>query len=158
ADFNGDGHLDLATANYSGGTVSVLLGIGNGAFKPAQSYAVGTALRAVAVGDFDGDDDLDLAAGGYACPYYCYEGKVVVLLGNGDSTFQTGQSYSGGHPGAVAAGDFDGDGDLDLAVANAYFKDKTVTVRLGNGDGTFQAAKDYTASLGPSAVVVEDFN
>src|SRR5437899_2425683 len=136
-DFNGDGHLDLAVANGGtnrtpAGTVSILLGKGDGTFGAAQSYAIGNNPTAVAVGDFDGDGHLDLAVtnGG---SYPNYQGSVSVLLGKGDGTFGVAKSYAtGSYSVAVAVGDFNGDRLPDLAVANS--DSGTVTVVLGKGD------------------------
>ena len=66
-------------------------------------------------------------------------------------------SYSVGiNPNSVAVGDFNGDGKLDLAVANSF--DNFVSVLLGKGDGTFQAAVNYGTGSGPLSVAVGDFN
>nr|WP_292737310.1 DUF4347 domain-containing protein [Nostoc sp. JL31] len=62
-DFNGDGKLDLATANVTSNNVSVLLGLGTGGFATATNFSVGTGPRSVTVADFNGDGKLDLAAG-----------------------------------------------------------------------------------------------
>src|SRR4029077_4752748 len=59
-------------------------------------------------------------------------------------------------PAAVAVGDFNGDGKLDLAVTNKG--DKTVSILLGNGDGTFQSQTTVPTGLAPDAVVTGDFN
>ncbi len=61
ADFNNDGHLDLATANAGDSTVSVLLGDGEGGFGAASHFAAGVGPRSLAVGDFNNDGNLDLA-------------------------------------------------------------------------------------------------
>jgi hypothetical protein len=159
-DFNGDGTLDLAVANYGSypeydGTVSVLLGNGDGSFQDARNFAVGTRPQSVAVGDFNGDGTLDLAV---ADTGYNGNGQGVnVLLGNGDGSFQDARYFAAGNePDSVAVGDFNGDGTLDLAVANYY--SNTVSVLLGNGDGSFQAAVNYAAGSLQSSVAVGDFN
>src|ERR1035438_5079353 len=79
-DFNGDGKLDLALADQSSGTVSVLLGNGDGTFQAAVSYSAGPQLYSVTVGDFNGDGKLDLVATSYS------SNSVSVLLGKGDGT------------------------------------------------------------------------
>ncbi len=82
-DFNRDGKLDLAVANQTDDTVSILLGKGDGTFQTQATYpAGGTSVAAVALGDFDGDNKLDMAVTNPS------DGKVSVLLGNGDGTFQ----------------------------------------------------------------------
>src|ERR1035437_3155166 len=156
-DFNGDGKLDLVVNNAgSAGTVSVLLGNGDGTFQAPINSAAGTASRSLVVGDFNGDGKLDLAMGA--------NGAVSVLLGNGDGTFQAPiNSDAGRDPMWVAAGDFNRDGKLDLVVANKgtlanNFSDSSVLVLLGNGDGTFQAAAEYGPVVNPYCVAVGDFN
>ena len=66
-DFTGDGHLDLAVAEHQrlDGTVSVLLGNGDGTFQPQVTYAVGSDPHAIVAGDFTGDGQLDLAVANY---------------------------------------------------------------------------------------------
>jgi hypothetical protein len=160
ADFNGDGKLDLAVVNMStsNGSVSVLLGKGDGTFQAASSFDVGTFPFSVAVGDFNGDDKLDLAVVNFG------SGTVSVLLGNGDGTFQAAVDYGGGNaPVSVAVADFNGDGKLDLAVANLASGNVgpgNVSVLLGKGDGTFQPAVSYEAgsNTGAASVAAGDFS
>src|ERR1019366_4226030 len=87
-DFNGDGNLDLAIANSTGNTVSVLLGKGDGTFSPKVDYATGSAPQGVVVGDFNGDGHLDMAVTNSA------SNTVSVFLGNGDGSFQPKADYA----------------------------------------------------------------
>jgi len=155
ADFNGDGNPDLAVATY--GTVAVLLGDGTGAFAPASGspYSTGNGSQSVAVADFNGDGNLDIATGNRD------DDTVSVLLGDGTGAFApaSGSPYSTGSgtgPAAVAAGDFNGDGVPDLATANEHTND--VSVLLGNGDGTFPASPTHRYSVGsyPDALAAGD--
>ena len=81
-----------------------------------------------------------------------------MLLGNGDGTSSPSPTDERGGvgPAAIVAGDFNGDGRTDLAVANCVSND--VSVLLGNGDGTFQPQVTYAVGLGPYAIVAGDFN
>ena len=154
-DFNADGRLDLAVANNNGnlsGTVSILLGNGDGTFQPHVDYQVGMGPYSVAVGDFNGDGKLDLVVANYPSVF-----TVSVLLGNGDGTFRPQVTYPvGRQPISVAVADLNGDGKLDLAVAD--FTDGLVSVLLGNGDGTFQPSVEYPTGKVPSTIIVGDFN
>jgi hypothetical protein len=152
ADFNGDGHLDLAVANYGNASISVLLGNGDGSFQAARTFAAGIHPQAVAVGDFNDDGRVDLAVANNDQ----YLGGVSVLLGNGDGSFQAPRQFAAGsNPNSVTVGDFNGDGIPDLAVTNSGF----VRVLLGNGDGSFQTTPaSYAAGNVPLSVAVADLN
>jgi hypothetical protein len=152
ADFNGDGKLDLVTANLFDNAASVLLGNGDGTFQPNVEYATRRHPFSLVVGDFNADGKLDLAL---ACGNGT--GYVSVLLGNGDGTFQEYAAYPvGTAPKSIAVADFNRDGSPDLVVANGA--DDTVSVLLGNGDGTFHPAVDYPVGTEPESVAVGDFN
>jgi RHS repeat-associated protein len=151
-DFNGDGKLDLAVVNENSNTVGILLGNGDGTFKPQVTYATGTTPYSVAVGDFNGDGKLDLAVTNYG------SSTVSILLGNGDGTFQPQVAFDTvvGEPDSIAVGDFNGDGKLDLVIiSNNWYQ---VSLLLGNGDGTFQAPGRFLTEGYPSSVAIGDFN
>jgi len=139
----------LVTANFSSNTVSVLLGKGDGTFMPHVDYATGLGPQPIAVGDFNGDGNLDVVT--------AEDSTVSVLLGNGDGTFRKCVNYTGEYaPEEIAVADLNGDGKLDLVLASACCN--TAAVLLGNGDGTFQQAVEYVTGETPYGVVVGDFN
>jgi hypothetical protein len=156
ADVNGNGHPDLVVANNKSGTVSVLLGNGNGTFQSAVNFAVGTTPLSVAVADVNGDGKPDLVVANYG------SNTVSVLVGKGDGTFQAATNFAvGTGPKSAAVADVNGDGRADLVVANygtSSSPGNTVSVLLGNADGAFQSAVNYTVGSAPREVAVADVN
>jgi hypothetical protein len=165
-DFNKDGKVDIAT--YSGGStsslgiVSVALGSGNGTFQVDTQVAGGGDALSVLADDFtsDGKTDLLEVLGSLNA------GQSLILLpGNGNGTFQStttngiveacGTVFNGNPPCAAAAGDFNGDGKLDVAVTGTGASG-SVGVFLGNGDGTFKSEVDYGGA--GSSIALGDFN
>ncbi len=156
-DFNGDGNADLAVADFGGGDVTVLLGNGAAAFTPATGspFAAGTNPFSLTVADFNGDGHADIAVANQG------SNNVTLLLGDGTGGFTQAAGSPiavGNHPNSVTAGDFNGDGKTDLAIANN--SDNTVTVLLGNGSGGFTAAagSPFAVGMGPYSVAVGDIN
>lgn len=125
ADFNGDGKLDIAVTDPGSNCVYILLGNGDGTFGPPSTIATGNAPDALVTGDFNNDGKLDLAVANSG------DNTVTLLVGNGDGTFipAEGSPYPvGKFPYQIVAGDFNGDGKLDLAVVN--LTDGTVSILL----------------------------
>jgi len=156
-DFNGDGSADLAVVNgYGGNDVIILLGNGAGGFTQASnSPTVGNSPVYAVTGDFNGDGKTDLAVANQN------DATVSILLGNGSGGFTqaTGSPISVGYgPTSIAVGDLNGDGKLDLAVADSG--STSVAILLGNNDGTFAAPTSSWIALSnpPQSIVIGDFN
>jgi len=168
ADVNGDGKRDIIISNESAGfggrgSVSVLLGNGDGTFKDAVAYdSGGSAATSVAVADVNGDHkpDIVVAHCGLVGGPDCDSGAFVgVLLGRGDGTFGLPLLYASGGFGALSLGvaDLNRDGKPDVVVTNnsadGFTGEGNVGILLGNGDGTFQTAVAYDSG-GQSAISV----
>ena len=166
-DVNGDGFADIISADECGddpacrdGTVSVLLGNGDGTFQPRLVFAEGIFPLSIAVADFDGDNQPDIAiANPCGTDEACSSvGTVGIMLGNGDGTFQPVVHYptTGFLTARVDVGKFNHDGHPDVVALNV--QDSDITVLTGNGDGTFPPGDDYLVGLTPIAVAVGQFN
>ncbi len=149
ADFNGDGHADLAVANSGAGNVSILLGNGDGTFAAPVNYTTAAGPVAIVTGDFNGDGKTDIATAGSG---------ISVLAGNGNGTFGAASGYAAGSAGlsTLAAADFNGDGIIDLATASA--SGNAVYVLTGAGNGTFGSAASLTVQGSPQSIAAADFN
>jgi hypothetical protein len=153
-DLNGDGRMDLATANEAEGvnTVSVLVNQGDGSFQSKLDYRTGADPNSVAMGDVNGDAKRDLVTANWSD-----DGSTVsVLLNRGDGSFEPKVDYrtqSGAD--SVAMGDLNGDGTPDLAIANFG---GTVAVLLNTSDGSVQAGRDYRTGGPAESIAIGDLN
>lgn len=155
ANFNNlvDGYADLAVTNQTYGTVSILLGKGDGTFATPTTLVLPTGASpvAIATGSFTSLGRADLAVVNNGT------NSVSIFLCNGDGTFAAPTTLTtGASPVAIATGDFNADGNLDLAVVNQA--DNTVSIFLGNGDGTFKPGVTYATGTHPAGIAVADFN
>jgi hypothetical protein len=155
-DFNGDGRPDVATINGDSGSVSVFLRQPGGGFaqEAGSPIRLGVGLSNAAVGDFNGDGLPDIAAAAFD-----FSGRVTVLLRQAGGGFAAeAQSVNVGTPlGAVAAGDFNGDGRLDLAVAGWDSNQVTILLRTTDNAG-FTVGQTVATGANPRWIAVGDFD
>jgi hypothetical protein len=152
ADFNGDGNLDIVTADQQGNTISILLGNGTGIFSKHVEYPTGLFPTCVAVGDFNGDGTTDVAVSNG-------DGNTItVLWGVGDGTFQSQVNVGTGNlPSSIVAGNFTNSGTPGLVATNNG--SNSISVILSNGkNDSFQARTDYAAGFDPYSIATADFN
>ena len=146
-DFNGDGRADLAVTDSARGTVTVLLGNGDGTLAPVAGspFAAGATPDAIAVGDFNGDGRQDLAT--------TAANGVPVFLGRGDGTFAPAAPAVtlGPVSAELAVGDFNDDGRPDLAASgDSSDPNGALRLLLGDGSGAFRAS-----AVSPSGIEVQ---
>jgi hypothetical protein len=154
-DVNHDGNLDLLISDASSSTrgLIVMLGNGDGTFRPYIEYSAPEQLFGIVAGDFNRDGAVDVTA--------AYGNGYCLFLGNGDGTFQRPNCVNvadSANFGAVVAGDFNRDGNLDLAMPSACCGNNVVFVFLGNGDGTFQTYQPHSLGGTSTAMITADFN
>lgn len=153
-DVNGDGYLDLVVARFFASSLSIYLGDGAGGFAAPTTVSLGSTPEAVVLGDLNGDGKLDVVAA------LMNINAVAIRMGDGTGGFgaQTNiATGSGKEPRALALGDLNGDGKLDIVIGNQG--DGTVGVLLNNGSGSFPSTPTYySAGSGTTGVVVGDFN
>lgn len=148
-DVNGDGRPDAVSAN-GGGTVSTLLGRGDGSFDAKRDLTT-SAPHTVNLGDLDGDGRLDMVVVNFDT------GSVTILRGHGDGTFTVLEEIATGKDAHGAAiGDVDQDGIPDVVVANQGAS--TVSFLMGRGGGTFAPKLDFAVGTGAHSVAIGDVN
>jgi hypothetical protein len=146
-DFNKDGNLDIVVALPAQMGFRELLGNGNGTFTIERTVQLGTPPVWLAVGDFTGDGDEDVAAVNGN-----FRNGVFIRLGNGDGTFTKAPVVvrAGAFLQSITSADYNGDGIDDLAVVDFT---STVRVLTGNGQATFQPSIGL-AGTGPEGFAV----
>ncbi len=169
ADFNGDGNLDLATANHApnGGecdsncakTIEVRLGAGDGSFGPNTTYTVGQIPKDIDAADLDADGDLDLIVPSAHDSWSPY--RVNILVSKGDGTFHQPDFHAAGpFPVSTVTDDFDADGVVDIAVATGVVNatDGAIALIKGLGAGALNSAPMYSAAYGMAGTASGDLN
>ena len=142
----------LVIAAAGANKVAVLLGNSDDSFQPPVYYNVGNFPESVALGDVNGDGNLDIIAANYD------SSTISVLLGNNDRTFQSQQTYATSpNPESIVVADFNNDGKVDVATVNSGTNPGKVNVLL-NVNGTFPSAVTSDVGTAPFSLAVSDFN
>ncbi|CAF1471689.1 unnamed protein product, partial [Adineta steineri] len=156
-DFNGDGKIDIVSANEGANNIGIFLNNGDGTFAAQVTYDTGddSDPYAVAVGDFNGDGKIDIVSANEDA------NNIGIFLNNGDGTFAAQVTYDTGsstYPYGVAVGDFNGDGKIDIVSTNSNADN--IGIFLNNGAGRFapQVTYDTGSNTYPYGVAVGDFN
>lgn len=160
ADFDGDGHIDIATANRDANSVTVLYLEDDpetivSAWR--RDFPTGKGPFALFAGDLDGDKRVDLATADMG------DNSITILLNQGGKNFAKKESFPlPGTPYAITGADLDGDGDIDLVVGYVQLTGKenpsAVMVFENQGQGSFKPQASHPVSLEPRSILVADLN
>src|SRR5262249_8106037 len=152
---------DLVVTNEGDDSLSLFLGNGDGTFQPQVKIHTGNSStpRVITAVDVNHDGNLDLIYSIRCADLSECFFKMEVRWGRGTGKFSAAMNYlmpSGFAPGAVAFGDFNGDGKRDLVTAVEGATGQQISVFAGLGDGTFDIRKDYAG--GGYTLAIGDFN
>ena len=152
ADINGDGRLDLITANHNTNTLTFLTNNGSGGFGFYATLTVGPNPGYIIAADLSGTGKLDLITANNGA------NTLTVLTNNGSSGFGSNATITvGNSPQSIVAADVNGDGKLDLICANLT-NPGTLTVLTNNGNGVFGFNTTLTVGKNPVNFATADVN
>lgn len=153
ADVNGDGKIDLVTANYATNTLTVFTNNGKGVFGSNATLSVAISTpECLALADLNGDGKPDLV-----CANGNNQNTLVVFFNNGSGDFTINATYGVGNGlQYVVAADINGDGHTDLISAN--YNDSTLTILTNDSTGYFPQNITVSVGTNPVAVAVADVN
>lgn len=144
-------NLDVVTADYVSGEISVFVGKGNGAFASGVTYAAGAQPSSLTLADLNGDGNLDVVLANES------DATVSIFPGNGDGSLGSRSTVAVGFkPYLVAVGDFTGKGHSDIAVAGR--SGATLAVLPNDGTGHFGTPLNFALAQAPGAMTAADFN
>ena len=152
-DFNGDGWMDIATANRIASNIALFANDGMGGFEDAQFLDVETCEGETSIGaaDMNSDGLMDLVVACYS------SNSVMVLISEGNGIFyETSVQSVGSEPWMLALGDIDNDGTTDIATANSG--NGTASILLNDGNGNIGTAFNYNVGEFPIAIDLGDLN
>lgn len=156
ADVNGDGKADILSGDSNDGTVSIALGNGNGTFLARSTISAAPLTNFVLAKDFNGDGKIDIVTDGN----FSISGTLswaYIQIGNGNGTFKAPTTMVvGANALSMASGDINGDGKLDLLVADGNAG--SVSILLGNGNGTFASRSTTQTENTPDNIALADLN
>ncbi len=150
ADFDLDGEIDIAAANYEANTISIYVNE-TGSLSLAKTYLVGNHPIGLVTGDLDGDSDIDIAVSNI------WSDNVSVLLNDGYGDFIPDTTYAvGSYPARISSADLDGSGTIDLIIGNS--QSNSVSILLNDGTGKFLPHSTYPMNDGPYCVRAYDLD
>jgi hypothetical protein len=161
-DFTNDGIRDIAVSSLNSNSVALFNGRANGQFGIPTIFATPVTSPTIAAGDFNSDNNLDLAVAGFNSSSSS-SGAIFFLLGNGNGSFsQFGESITVNNPTSITSGDFNRDSIFDIAVTSPISTSSnstsSVVVALGIGGARFGQLTSYAVGLDSRSINAADFN
>ncbi|MEW6413251.1 MAG: T9SS type A sorting domain-containing protein [Candidatus Zixiibacteriota bacterium] len=155
-DIDGDSDEDIIVVCSAMDSIMIFRNDGNADFSEPEKWAAGDSPNCVVPGDYDCDGDCDLYVVNH-CYSYLSKYNVTLLLNSGDGTFEIGGSFPGGYyPTNAVSGDFDEDGDLDLAVLDTDEYD--ILILANDGSGALSHEATYRGGMLPLGAVARDLD